>query len=117
MGYVLTVWASPAQAVIVFAILAGVGFGLYKWAKHEPQKRRTPKSTSASPATLNALNRRVAAGFGSKGIRLTTAVGLAGSFRLGGTTPKAQPLSSGTTLHKGKHTKGKCRSSPRSVDG
>ena len=47
MGYVLTVWASPAEAVIVFAILAGVVFGFYKWAQHEPQKRREPKSPSA----------------------------------------------------------------------
>ncbi|MFH0342337.1 MAG: hypothetical protein ACHBNF_09460 [Chromatiales bacterium] len=37
MSYVLTLWASPVQGVIVFAILAGVVFWLYKWAKHEPQ--------------------------------------------------------------------------------
>ncbi|MGH8469035.1 MAG: hypothetical protein ACREVY_08690 [Gammaproteobacteria bacterium] len=37
MSYVLTLWASPVQAVIVFAILAGVVFGLYKWVQQEPK--------------------------------------------------------------------------------
>lgn len=37
MSYVLAVWASPVHAVIAFAILAGIGFWLYKWALHEPQ--------------------------------------------------------------------------------
>ena len=44
MGYALAVWASPVQAVIVFTILAGVGYGLYTWVQHEP-KRPTLKST------------------------------------------------------------------------
>ncbi len=38
MGYALAVWASPVQAVIVFAILAGVGCGLYRWVQHEPKR-------------------------------------------------------------------------------
>ncbi len=37
LNYALGVWASPVQAVIIFAILAGVVFGLYKWAQHKPQ--------------------------------------------------------------------------------
>jgi hypothetical protein len=37
MSYVLAVWASPVYAVIAFAILAGIGFWLYKWVQHKPQ--------------------------------------------------------------------------------
>ncbi|MGH8521312.1 MAG: hypothetical protein ACREU9_07855 [Gammaproteobacteria bacterium] len=48
MSYVLTLWASPAQAVIVFAILAAVGFGLYKWVKHEPQAPDTEEHIGAA---------------------------------------------------------------------
>ncbi|MGH8509724.1 MAG: hypothetical protein ACREVH_13565 [Gammaproteobacteria bacterium] len=50
MSYVLTVWASPVQAVIVFAILAGVVFGLYRWAKHEPQAPDTEEQIGVSHA-------------------------------------------------------------------
>jgi len=50
MGYALTVWASPVEAVIVFAILAGVVFGLYKWAKHEPQAPDTEEHIGVSRA-------------------------------------------------------------------
>lgn len=50
MGYALTVWASPVEAVIVFAILAGVVFGLYKWAKHEPQAPDTEEHIGVSHA-------------------------------------------------------------------